>query len=119
MALTEGKTPTKRTPIMLIGQERSGKNSLKKSPQGLRFNPDEGSTVGIDVDPSYFKVTTAIWKVGEKDQAANKKEMAASFEHHVARVVVRNLKKQELTPELKTLDKLKNLESSPTIFTEV
>ncbi|XP_044175060.1 uncharacterized protein LOC122958332 isoform X2 [Acropora millepora] len=82
---------------MLIGQYRSGKTSLKKSLQGLQFNPNEDSTVGIDVDPSYFKVTTEIWKTGKKDQAANKEEKAASFEHHVARVVVENLKEQELT----------------------
>ncbi|XP_044178397.1 uncharacterized protein LOC114949237 isoform X3 [Acropora millepora] len=117
-ALTEGRTRVRRIPIMLIGQDRSGKTSLKKSLQGLRFNPDEDSTVGIDVDPSYFKVTTEIWKTGEKDQAANKEEMPASFEHHVARVVVENLREQELTSELKTMDKSKDLESSSTISTE-
>ena len=118
-ALTEGKARVRRIPIMLIGQDRSGKTSLKKSLQGLRFNPDEDSTVGIDVDPSYFKVTTEIWKTGKKDQAANKKEMAASFEHHVARVVVENLREQELTCEVKTMDESKVLESPPTIFTKV
>ena len=96
---------------MLIGQDRSGKTSLKKSLQGLRFNPNEDSTVGINVDPSYFKVTTEIWKTGEKDQAANKEEMSASFEHHVARVVVENLREQELTSEVKTMDKSKDLEN--------
>ncbi|XP_044178333.1 uncharacterized protein LOC114970883 isoform X6 [Acropora millepora] len=117
-ALTEGRTRVRRIPIMLIGQDRSGKTSLKKSLQGLRFNPDEGSTVGIDVDLSYFKVTTEIWKTGKKDQAANKEEMAASFEHHVARLVVENLREQELTSEVKTMDKSKDLESSLTISTE-
>ncbi|XP_067049428.1 uncharacterized protein [Acropora muricata] len=111
-ALTEGRTRVRRIPIMLIGQDRSGKTSLKKSLQGLLFNPDEDSTVGIDVDPSYFKVTTEIWKTGEqKDQAANKEEISASFEHHVARVVVENLREQELTSEVKTMDKLKDLEN--------
>ena len=117
-ALTEGKTRVRRIPIMLIGQERSGKTSLKKSLQGLRFNPDEDSTVGIDVDPSFFRVTTEIWKTGKKDQTTNKNEKAASFEHHVARAVVENLKEQELTSEVKTVDKSTNLESSPTISTE-
>ena len=117
-ALTEGRTRVRRIPIMLIGQDRSGKTSLKKSLQGLRFNPDEDSTVGIDVDPSYFKVTTEIWKTGKKDQAANKEEMAAFYEHHVARVVVENLREQELTSDVKIMDKSKDLESSPTISTE-
>ena len=44
--------------------------------------------------------------------------MAASFQHHVARVVVENLREQELTSEVKTMDKLKDFESSPTISTE-
>ena len=117
-ALTKGKTPVRRIPIMLIGQDRSGKTSLKKSLQGLQFNPDEDSTVGIDVDPSYFKVTTEIWKTGKKDQAANKEEMFASFEDHVARVVVENLREEELTSEGKTMDQPKDLGSSPTISTE-
>ena len=117
-ALSEGKTRVRRIPIMLIGQDRSGKTNLKKSLQGLQFNPKEDSTVGIDVDPSYFKVTTEIWKAGKKDQAATKEEMAASFEHHVARVVFENLREQELTSEVKTVDKLKVLHSSPTIFTQ-
>ena len=92
---------------MLIGQERSGKTCLKKSLQGLRFNPKEDSTVGIDVDPSHFKVTTEIWKAGKKDQAANREEMATSFEHRVARVVVENLREQELTSKVKIVNKLK------------
>ncbi|XP_044178339.1 uncharacterized protein LOC122960303 [Acropora millepora] len=103
---------------MLIGQDRSGKTSLKRSLQGLQFNPDECSTVGIDVDPSYFKVITEIWKTGEKDRAANKGQMATSFEQHVARVVVENLREQELTSEVNTTDKSKDLESSLTMSTE-
>ena len=118
-ALTEGKTRVKRIPIMLIGQERSGKTSLKKSLQGLRFNPHEDSTTGIDIDPSDFKVTTEIWKTGKTDQAANKKGMASSFEHHVACLVVENLKEKQFSSELKNVDKLKDLESSLTVSTEV
>ena len=117
-ALTEGKTRAKRIPIMLIGQERSGKTSLKKSLQGLRFNPDEDSTAGIDIDPSDFKVTTEFWKAGKKNQVANKKEMASSFEHHLARVVVENLKEKQLNSELKNFDRLKDLEGSPTVSNE-
>ena len=114
-ALTEGKTRLKRIPIMLIGQDRSGKTSLKKSLQGLRFNPKEDSTVGIDVDPSHFKVTSEIWKPGKEDQAANKEEMATSFEHRVACVVVENLRKQELTSEVKTVYKSKDPLQDPQI----
>ena len=102
---------------MLIGQDRSGKTSLKKSLLGLKFNPSEDSTVGIDVDPSYFKVTTEIWKTGEKDQAANQEEMAPFFDHHVARVTIENLREQKLNSEVKTMDKAKDLEGLPTGIT--
>ena len=63
-------------------------------------------------------MTTETWKTGKRDQAAKEEKMAASFEHHVARVVVENLREQELTSEVKTMDKSKDLESSPTISTE-
>ena len=87
---------------MLIGQDRSGKTNLKTSLQGFRFNPKEGSIVGINVDPSHFKGTTEIWKAGKEDQAANKEEIATSFEHSVAGVFVENVREQELTSEVKT-----------------
>lgn len=57
-ALADGKTITRRVPIMLIGQDRAGKTSLKKSLRGICFDPHEDSTIGIDVDPSHFKVST-------------------------------------------------------------
>ena len=41
---------------MLIGQDRAGKTSLKKSLIGLPFNPKEKSTDGIEVDPSKFQL---------------------------------------------------------------
>ena len=79
---------------MLIGQHRAGKTSLKKSLRGMRFNPEEDSTVGIDVDPSYFKVTTETWKTGttEKDQSH---DAAISFDRHAAMLVVENLKRND------------------------
>ena len=41
---------------MLIGQDRAGKTSLKKSLIGLRFNSKEKSTDGIEVDASKFQL---------------------------------------------------------------
>ena len=66
-ALSEGRRFIKRVPIMLIGQDRSGKTSLAKSLKGERFNPEEDSTVGIHIDPSHFNLSTEIWKQGEKE----------------------------------------------------
>ena len=65
-ALLDGKTCVKRVPVMLIGQDRTGKTSLKRSLKGKNFNSEEDSTDGIEVDPSYFKVSTEIWKTGQK-----------------------------------------------------
>ena len=41
---------------MLIGQDRAGKTSLKKSLIGLPFDRKEKSTDGIEVDPSKFQL---------------------------------------------------------------
>ena len=81
----------RRIPLMLIGQHRSGKTSLKKSLKGIPFNQHERSTVGIDVDPSYFKVTTETWKIGEEDQATNK-EIKRYFEYCLGRQILKILK---------------------------
>ena len=97
-ALMEGKACVRRVPVMLIGQDRSGKTSLKNSLRGNPFNPDEDSTVGIDVDPSHFKVSAEVWKAGEKDQATNA-EAAISYEHHAARLVVEHLMEEKGIPE--------------------
>ena len=90
-ALQEGKTRVRRIPLMLIGQDRSGKTSLKKSLKGIPFNPHKDSTVGIDVDPSYFKLTTETWRIGEEDPATNK-ETKPYFEYNLGRQVTKNLK---------------------------
>ena len=55
-ALKTGKVKVYRARIMLIGQDRAGKTSLKKSFLGLPFDPEEESTDGIEVDPSKFEV---------------------------------------------------------------
>ena len=99
-ALAEGKTLVKRLSLMVIGQVEAGKTSLKKSLKGIYFNPDEESTVGIDVDPSHFKLTKEIWKVGGKDQEANS-VMAISFEHQAARFMANKLKEREKDSEKK------------------
>ena len=78
---------------MLIGQDRSGKTSLKKSLKGIVFNPDEDSTVGIDVDRYHFKVTTETWMTGKKDEESTSDAEAISFEYNAARLVAERLMK--------------------------
>ena len=78
---------------MLIGQDQAGKTSLKKSLKGICFNPKEDSTVGIDVDPSLFKVTTETWRTGSKESDENSDE-AISFDYHAAKCVADSLNKK-------------------------
>ena len=108
-ALNEGKTRFKRLPIMVIGQDRSGKTSLKNSMMGKPFNPDEDSTVGIDVGPSHFNVSTDICLPGENtvnNQAQNNFREALSFEHHMARLVV------EVLTDYRSIDLKEDLPSN-------
>ena len=42
--------------ILLIGQDRAGKTSLKKSLLGLPFDPKEQSTDGIEVEASTCEI---------------------------------------------------------------
>ena len=94
-ALAEGKTHAKRVPLMLIGQDRSGKTSLKRSLKGIVFKQDEDSTVGIDVDRYHFKVTTETWMTGKKDEESTPDAEAISFEHNAARLVAERLMKAD------------------------
>ncbi|PFX19101.1 putative serine/threonine-protein kinase pats1 [Stylophora pistillata] len=93
-AIAEGKTFVRRVPIMLIGQDRSGKTSLKRSLRGQIFDEDENSTVGVTVDPSYFKVSHDVWKVGEKDEGVNS-GTTFSYEYQAARLTVENLNEEQ------------------------
>ena len=97
-AIREGGTCVSRVPLMVVGQDRSGKTSLKKSLMGKPFNPDEDSTVGIDADPSYFQVSTEVWKVGKKGEE-NDSETSLSYEQHVARLAVEHLRQKQNTPK--------------------
>ena len=73
---------------MLIGQDRAGKTSLKKSFLGLPFDPEEESTDGIEVDPSKFEV--------DIDQVKNWKRTdeklgVSQFSSDLAKMVARDL----------------------------
>ena len=98
--LKKGKVNVRRLPIMFIGHEGSGKTSLKKSLKGDHFDANEKSTRGIEVDPSHFKVTTETWRPGKPDQTISS-DSEILFNHHAARLIVRELKsKQEKSEDL-------------------
>ena len=84
-AMWSGEVQVYRGRIMFIGQDRAGKTSLKKSLLGIPFDPQEDSTVGIEVDPSKFEVDVdhAInWQPTEqKDLAVHE------FEDDIAKII--------------------------------
>ena len=100
-ALADGQACVKRVPLMIVGQDRSGKTSVKKSLKGICFNPDEDSTLGIEIDRYHFKVTTEVWKTGEKDEDTNTDTSVISFEHNAARWVADKLTTHEKIAEVK------------------
>ena len=55
-ALRDGFVNVYRGRMLLIGQDRAGKTSLKKSLLGLPFDPKEQSTEGIEVQASTCKI---------------------------------------------------------------
>ena len=55
-ALRDGSVNVYRGRILLIGQDRAGKTSLKKSLLGLPFDPKEQSTEGIEVQASTCEI---------------------------------------------------------------
>ena len=80
---------------MFIGQARAGKTSLIKSLKGEAFDVNEGSTIGIEVDPAYFKVSKEIWKTGEMNQKTCP-ESDMSFEcRAAAQFIFKSLKEEE------------------------
>ena len=55
-ALKTGKVKVYRARIMLIGQDRAGKTSMKSSFLGLPFDPEKQSTDGIEIDLSKVEI---------------------------------------------------------------
>ena len=88
-ALKDGAVNVYRGRVLLIGQDRAGKTSLKKSLIGLPFNPKEKSTDGIEVDPSKFQLDVdevRNWKPIDK-----RKQVLLGCSKDVAQVVVEKM----------------------------
>ena len=93
-ALKTGKVKVYRTRIMLIGQDRAGKTSLKKSLLGLPFDSKEQSTEGIEIDPSKFDVD--VDQVKNWQRTAEKLDVSY-FVNDLARMVAGELKETKET----------------------
>ena len=91
--MEKGSVEVYRGRIMLIGQDRAGKTSLKKFLLGIPFDPEEESTVGIKVDPTKFEVEIDQVK---NWQCTDHKKLDLS-EHHddIARITAEHMKALE------------------------
>ena len=90
-ALKTGKVKVYRARIMLIGQDRAGKTSLKKSFLGLPFDPEEDSTDGIEVDPSKFEVDIDQVKNWKR---TDKKLSVSQFALDLAKMVAKEIQER-------------------------
>ena len=88
-ALKDGAVNVYRGRVLLIGQDRAGKTSLKKSLIGLPFNSKEKSTDGIEVDPSKFRLN--FDEVRNWQPVDEKKQGFLGCSKDVAQVVVEKM----------------------------
>ena len=96
--MKDGYVTVNRGRILLIGQDRAGKTSLKKSLLGLPFDSKEQSTEGIEVDPSKCEI--------DVDQAARNWQSIGEIKpgllecsQDVAKTVVEKIFIQDKTSE--------------------
>ena len=71
--------------ILIVGQDRAGKTSLKKSLLGLPFNPQEQSTEGIEVDPSICEIE--VEQVKNWNSTSESKTSLAEFSEDISRML--------------------------------
>ena len=83
--LKDGFVNVNRSRVLLVGQDRAGKTSLKKSLLGLPFNPKEQSTEGIEVDPSVCKIE--VDQVKNLNSTSENKPSLAEFSEDISRMV--------------------------------
>ena len=89
-ALKDGAVNVYRGRVFLIGQDRAGKTSLKKSLIGLPFNLKEKSTEGIEVDRSKFQLDVDAAKNWQPIPDENKQGFLGCS-NNVAQMVVKRL----------------------------
>ena len=92
-AMKSGKVKVYRGRIMLLGQDRAGKTSLKKSLLGLPFDPEEESTVGVEVDRS--KCELEVDEVQNWMPTKGKEREMSEFEQELARLIAMDLRETE------------------------
>ena len=86
-ALRDGFVNIYRGRIVLVGQDRSGKTSLKKTLLGLPFDYQDQSTDGIEIEPSKFEIEVERIKSWTPTDA--EESDVSEFSEHVPRMLAR------------------------------
>ena len=94
-AMEKGSVEVYRGRIMLLGQDRAGKTSLKNFLLGNPFDPEEESTVGVNVEPAKFEVE--IDQVKNWQSTDQKKLDVSEFREDIAKITVEYMKVLEGT----------------------
>lgn len=82
---------------MLLGQDRAGKTSLKKSLLGMPFNLHEESTAGVEIDTTRFEVE--VEEVKNWTLIKDKKPDLSEFAKDIAKLVAKDLNNAEVKPK--------------------
>ena len=88
-ALRGGFVNVYRGRILLIGQDRAGKTSLKKSLLGLPFDPKEQSTEGIEVQASTCEIE--VERVKNWHSTNGNKPGLQEYSRDISRIVAEKL----------------------------
>ena len=111
-----------RARLLIIGQDRAGKTSLKKSLIGLPFNPNEPSTEVVEVNPSKFEVTVeqvVEWKAVNDDDDEQVRPENRSVARLVAEHMLKKTKKTEESQMSPEEEKKINEEEAPPELAQV
>lgn len=84
-ALATGRTFDKRVKVLLVGQDRVGKTSLRKALRGEPFVKGEPSTDGVQMIPPVKNAGTDAW------QNPTSLEHTTVFDHKITAKVTREL----------------------------
>ena len=92
-AMEKGSVEVYHGRIMLLGQDRAGKTSLKKFLLDIPFDPEEESTVGVNVEPTKFEVEIDQVK---NWQCTDQKNLDLSeFHEDIAKITAKHMKAWE------------------------
>ena len=110
-ALRNGFVNVYRGRIVLVGQDRAGKTSLKKTLLGLPFDYKEQSTDGVEIEPSKFEIEVEQIK-NWTPSCANKSSLSECLEYTTGvaellateryHMIVRDERRKERRKELHT-----------------